>query len=198
MPFPSRNPILIDQLIRISISDLLRLKMLGTNTHATRIISWKGGYSKFGSVTLVVNTRGDNSYIEFSYTVKSQEIRERFELLPVISHLKKGVVWYMRCNRSGSSCKKLYLNGTHFVGRKAIVNGLYSKQICSKKYKHGIVRDIQSLKIIDGEISKVKNSKYFIQYFAERPTKKYLKLLANIKKRKQLEERLQMSIAVKN
>lgn len=178
-------PTLYDECKTISISFLKQHQYLTQNTIKSGTISWSINSNKTGSISIAVNTFADKPYMELNYTCNEKSINYKVQLLSVPSNIGKGVVWFFICPHTGKRCRKLYLAGTYFLHREAFTNCMYDKQTRSKSWRR--FEDMFGFKI--DEAYKTIYSKYFKTEYAGKPTKRYLKLMKQIKAAKPISER---------
>lgn len=93
------------------------------------------------------------------------------------SNLGKGIYYYFVCPKTKKRCKALYLYGGEFVHRDLIPFN-YSKQNEARKMRH-----LQRL--FDFEMGKVEEQlykKYFKTHYRGKPTKRFMRIEAKIKR----------------
>lgn len=179
MPKPYTCPILFDELKTIDINFLRKNGYLKPENWQSGIITWSRGERKTGSISVIVCTLSHNQYIELNYKYNEQPINYRVQLVPVISGLGKGVVWYFICPKTEKRCRKLYLADTYFLHRTAFT-GMYGKQIASKKYRH-LDKTIGVYVKADSLYEQL-YKKYFKKTYAGKPTKKYQRIMQQLNK----------------
>ncbi len=133
-------PIIIDELISISIGGLNKLKLLSKeyNCGVVKIGKYSIVTGKFipyaiMDVTVILNEH--NPHVEFEYTAAGNSFCYKVKLVPLNSNLGKGKVWFFICPKISKRCSKLHLHQNVFVHRTAIESGMYSKQIVSKTHR---------------------------------------------------------------
>lgn len=180
MPKPYTFPTLYDEAKTISTTFLTKYGYMKPNQLHSGTISWSSNGSKTGSVSIQVNTRNESPYLELEYKCNEAPINYRVQLVSVPSNLGKGVVWYFLCPKTGKRCRKLYLADTYFYHRSAFRGCMYAKQTHSKKYR-GLDKTFGAYFRAD-ELFEQLHAKHFKKHYAGKPTKKYLKILAQIEK----------------
>lgn len=175
----SRFPILYDSCKYLSISDLKRWGYLKPDQDKWGTITWSRQGNKIGSISISVNTRFDSPYIELDYKCKDDPINYRIYFALIPSNLGKGFIWFFICPETGKYCRKLYLINNYFYHRTAFGVQLYEKQTYGHKARW-----------LDSEYDKLNRhdkafeamySKYFRKCYRGKPTKRYLKVLKDIK-----------------
>ena len=179
MPKPHTFPTLFDEVKTVSISFLTKHRYLKPNQWQSGTITWSRNGNKTGSISIQVNIQSEQPYIELDYKCNEAPIKYRVQLVSAPSNLGKGVVWYFVCPRTGKRCRKLYLADTYFYPRSAFRGCMYEKQIQSKKSRASISLYNRVFKREDAY--DIIYSKHFKKYYNGKPTKKYLKLLKDIK-----------------
>jgi hypothetical protein len=180
MPKFPTFPTLYDDVKTISISFLNKGGYLKPNHWLRSTISWSRNENKTGSITIVVSTHCESPYLEFDYKYNEVPINYRVQLVSILSNLGKGVVWYFICPRTGKRCRKLYLADTYFYHRSAFKGCMYEKQTQSKKSRY--LDKTLGVYFQNEKLFEQFHEKHFKKYYAGKPTKKYLKLIRQIKK----------------
>jgi len=146
----------------------------------TGAVSWSRNGTKTGSISIATNFTVAAPYLELDYTYnKTRSINYQVPLVSLPSNLGKGVVWYFVCPRTGKKCRKLYLADTYFYHRTAFSGCLYEKQTQSHKNRM-LGKQFEQLYGADQAYEKI-YKKYFKKFYANRPTKRYQKLLRQVK-----------------
>lgn len=171
-------PILYDFCKQLSVSDLKKWNYLKPNQLKEGVIKFTSHYYEIFEVVIKVSTDLVNPFIELKYSISNTEINYRinFEFLP--SNLGKGNIWYFKCPRSNTRCRKLYFINGYFQHRTAYENGYYQTQTLGTKDKY-LIRQFDKLQKSNKAKSQL-NSKYFKRYYKGKPTKRYLKILEDI------------------
>lgn len=185
MAKPSTYPTLYDECTQISISSLKRWEYLNPSQWKSGTISWSVGEGEGKQITaqigISVNTHQPESpYLELNYKCNGNPINYRVQLASIPSNLRKGVVWFFICPRSGKRCRKLYLADTYFYHRTAFRGCMYKKQTQSKKSRQ-LDKTLGAFFRTD-ELYEQLYKKHLKKQYAGKPTKKYLKLTSQIRK----------------
>lgn len=170
MKYPT-FPTIIDDCLRISISDLKGNHLLEWDNIAKGELHWPQG----SSITVCVNTKEYTMTLEYTY---QQEHRVSYTVFLACkpSNLGIGVLWYFKCPKTAALCRKLYFYNGYFVGRKAIPHAMYRKQTESKSMRY-----LGQLFTLANRIEK---SRYEKLHYRNKPT-------PNAGKYERLQERLQ-------
>lgn len=138
----------IDEYLCLSVTDCKRLGYLRPNTYATGSIQWKRGGGVIASVGIAAKTTGVPT-VRFSYEANgvpmAYDVALRWKRSNLDADGEHGY-YYFVCPVTGALCRKLYLVGDRFVGRKAF-HALYEKQTLSHKQRRltGTWRDLYAL-----------------------------------------------------
>ncbi|WP_346237686.1 hypothetical protein ABDK00_001230 [Niabella insulamsoli] len=177
-------PTLYGDLKTIEISFLKQHGYLQPEQIKAGTIAWSRNGENTGRISIKVCTRVSGRYIEFDYSWNDKPVNYRVPLILKPSNLGKGSVWFFCCPHTGKLCRKLFLANTYFYHRLAFTNCMYASQTQSKKYRQ---LEKHFSPYYDGDrILKELNKPYFKNFYAGKPTKRYLKLT----KKMQVIERL--------
>lgn len=179
MPKPYTFPTLYDSVSQLDISNLKEWDYLNDKQIKTGTVNWSIRDKPTNSVTITVNTDVYSPFLELNYNYKGKPIRYRVLLVSIPSNIGNGQIWYFVCPKTLKKCRKLYLVDGFFLHREAVKGCLYETQRRSKKE-----REIE--KYFGDYFKKDKNyellySKHFKKYYNGRPTKRYSKILKEIK-----------------
>jgi len=180
MPKPFTFPTLYNDVLQLSIADLKRLGYLKLHLLTSGTINWSTNGRQTGSISILVNTQKHNPYIELDYKYRGEARNYKLQLDSLPSNLGKGSVWYFRCPHTNKLCRKLYSVDGYFLHREAFKNCMYETQTYSKKDRR-LMRWIEPMFKQD-KYNDAMNAKYFKRYYAGKPTKRYLKVLSELKK----------------
>lgn len=180
MPKPLTFPVLYDNLLQIDISKLKEWGYLVLNRVKRGVIKWSNEEEEIAGVSITVNMLRNELYVELSYDYRSRERRYKLSLISVNSNLNKGVVWYFICPKTNKRCRKLYLVDGYFLHRKASGNFMYESQTYSKKYRN-IEKSYGVYFKLDSLYSEL-YEKHFKKTYAGKPTKRYLKIMEQIRR----------------
>jgi hypothetical protein len=178
MPKPYTFPTLYDDLKTVSISFLTKQGYLKPNLWQSGTVTWSRNGNKTGSISIRVNTKSEQPYIELEYKCNQALINYSVQLVSVPSNLGKGAVWYFVCPQTGKRCRKLYLADTYFYHRSAFGGCMYEKQTQSKYYRY-LDKTLGAFLRSD-QLFEQLYKKHFKKQYAGKPTKKYLKLTKKI------------------
>ena len=180
MPKPHTFPTLYDEVKTVSISFLSKHGYLKPKQLKAGSIHWSRNGENLGSISIKVCTYTESPYLEFDYKCNQQPIKYKVQLVSVLSNLGKGFVWYFVCPKTNKRCRKLYLADTYFYHRLAFNGCMYE---CQTQSKHQRV-----LAFTYGNYFKLDDlyeqlySKYFKKTYRGKPTKRYLRIMAQIQK----------------
>jgi hypothetical protein len=180
MPKPSTLPTLFDEVKQISITKLKEWDYLKPEQIKSGVLNWSRDGNNTGSISILVNTNSKQPFIELDY--KSNDVPRKYKvrLVSVDSNLGKGKIWYFLCPNTYKQCRKLYLKGGYFLHREAFNGCMYESQTYSKNYR-GLGKVYDSYFKLDNLYEQL-YKKNFKKTYAGKPTKRYLKLMEQIKK----------------
>ena len=180
MPKPPTFPILYDEVKKVDISFLKKHGYLKPNQTQSGIISWSRYGEKTGSISISVNTKSAQPFVEFDYKHNGEEVKYNVLLITTPSNLGIGKVYYFLCPHTHKLCRKLYLADTYFYHRTAFKGCMYESQTQGKKIA-GLYSTLGEYFKKD-ELYNELNKKHFKKTYAGIPTKKYLQLMERIRK----------------
>lgn len=180
MPKPHTLPTLYDDVKKIDISFLKKHGYLTSDQTQSGTINWSINGEKTGSISIYVNTKSIQPYIEFDYKCNGVPINYNVQLIATPSNLGKGEVYFFLCPRTHKLCRKLYLADTYFLHRSAFKGCMYESQTQSKKFR-GLNNTLGAYFKADKYYNQL-NEKHFKKTYAGKPTKKYLFIMNQIKK----------------
>jgi hypothetical protein len=177
----STNPYLFDSVLQVDISKLKGWGYLKANQTVQTVLTWSSRGQKTASITLKVNTLESDPFIQLNYNSNGTPCEYKVKLYWKESNLNQGKVWFFICPKTFKYCRKLYLIEGYFLSRAAFkdFNCMYEKQTYSK-YGRSLDKTFGAYFGMDKAYEKI-YSKHFKKYYAGKPTKKYLKLLKQIK-----------------
>ena len=194
MPKPHTFPTLFDEMKTVSISFLTKHQYLKPNQWQRGTITYSSNGNKTGSISIQVNTQSEQPYIELDYKCNEAPIKYRVQLFSALSNLGKGVVWYFVCPNTGKRCRKLYLANTYFYHRSAVRGCMYEKQTQSKKCRY-LDRTI-GLYFRSDQLFEQLYKKHFKKQYAGKPTKKFLRLIQQIKRAESITHQEKKSVLI--
>src|SRR5690606_22140593 len=131
-------------------------------------------------ISITVNTHYKLPYAELDYKYRDEPRNYKVRLVFVPSNLGKGRIWYFLCPHTGKRCRKLYSIGGYFLHREAFNGCMYESQTQSKKYRQ-LDKTLGAYFKTDDLYSQL-YQKYFKKTYAGKPTKKYLRIMEQIRK----------------
>ncbi|NQU87814.1 MAG: hypothetical protein HQ541_18865 [Mariniphaga sp.] len=177
-------PTLYDDCKTLSISDLKRWNYLNPNQYKSGVIKWSSNGNETSSISVVVNTKNENPFLELNYKYGDESRCYKVILVTTLSNLGKGKVWYFLCPITKKRCHKLYLVGGYFLHRNAFNGCMYDSQIKSKKDRN--MDKIFGAYFRIDKLYEQLYKKHFKKTYAGKPTKRYLKLIKQIQKAERL------------
>jgi hypothetical protein len=124
-------PTIIEDCRCIKISDLKRLKYLEKDSIKYGLLQW----GEENSISVVVDTVKCEMRLQYTYQQR-HEIDYIIALCQRPANLGFGVVWYFRCPKTNSLCRKLYFYNGYFISRHAIPDAMYRQQTESKRIRY--------------------------------------------------------------
>lgn len=174
--FPT-SPLLYDEVLTLSITDLKRLGFLKNNHTKGGGIFWNRNGEETASISVNVDTDTPSPFIELSYEHDGVAKRYRIPLVTIPSNLGIGRIYYFLCPVTKKRCRKLYLVNDFFLHRDTF-KGMYKKQTEPKKWRR--TRKVLERHFALDDIYEKIYSKHFRTHYAGRPTKRYLRLIKKI------------------
>ena len=180
MPKPYTFPTLYNEALQITITKLKKWGYLEPEQIKSGTINWNSNGNPTGSISIKGNTHSEQPYIELDYKYRDEPRNYKVYLTSTPSNLNRGEIWYFICPQTKKRCRKLYSIGGYFLHRQAFNGCMYETQTQSKKYRQ--------LDKILGAYFKSDNlyselyKKNFKKSYAGKPTKKYLRIIKQIKK----------------
>lgn len=168
-----------DEAYQIHASKLNRWKYFEEGEIRLGGLTWSSRGNKLGSISFRTNLKVSPPYIELDYTSSGSPINYKVLLERVKSNLGKGSIWYFKCPMTGKRCRILFGIGQGFFHREAFKRCYYETQTYSSKSR-GLCKLADIAFGADKAYDKI-HKKYFKKFYANRPTKRYQKLLNQIK-----------------
>lgn len=169
------HPILLDEVLKISISTLSKSGYLKQGQKKRGEIKWAENAS---SILIQIDTQNEKPYIELNYKYRDEYLKYNVYLTSIPSNLNRGEVWFFVCPISKMRCRKLYLINGYFLHREAYKGCMYQIQTQSKKIRQ-VNKTLGALISFDESYNQL-HQKYFREKYAGKPTRNYLKLLKKI------------------
>ncbi len=160
----------------ISISDLRKWNYLQPDSWRSGSLSWSRRGTVHSQISFCVDMIATGPYLELSYNWQGKSFRYKAKLTALTSNLGAGKVWYFICPITGRRCRKLYFKNGYFQYRG---EGYYEKQIQSKYYRHLEKTYGPALRV--DQLYNQLHSRHFRKSYNGKPTKRYMKLLAQLK-----------------
>lgn len=196
MAKPATFPTLYDECKTVSISFLSEHGYLKPGQWKTGTITWSRGEGEHkrvtGSISIEVNTDTQSPYLLLDYKTNDKPVKYPVQLISIPSNIGKEVVWYFLCPSTGKRCRTLYLVDGYFLHRKAFKGCFYEKQTLSHKNRK-LHKYLEKAFGIDKVYEQI-YSKYFKKHYAGELTRRYLKLLKQIKATKAISESEMLSL----
>jgi hypothetical protein len=181
MPKTRTFPSLFDDALQMNVSKLKLWGYLRPNQITTgATVTWSRNGEETGSISINVDTHNEQPYIELDYNFRDEPRKYKVKLVSVPSNLGIGEVWYFLCPQTKKRCRKLYSIGGYFLHREAFTGCMYDSQIQSKSYR-GLDKTLGAYFRTENLYSQL-HEKHFKKTYAGKPTKKYLKLMKQIKR----------------
>ena len=179
MPKPHTFPTLYNEALQISISKLKEWDYLNTEQIKSGTITWSRNGNQTGSISIKANTLNEQPYIELDYNYRADPRNYKVRLVSMSSNLNKGEIWYFLCPQTNKRCRKLYSVNGYFLHREAFNGCMYESQTQSKQYRQTeqLFGSYFDLEFLYSQL----NKKHFKTTYAGKPTKKYLRIMKQIK-----------------
>ena len=180
MPKPYTFPTLYNEALQIDISKLKGWGYFKPKQIKSGTVNWSRNGNPTGSISIKVNTKSEQPYIELDYKYRDEPRNYKVYLTSTPSNLNKGEIWYFICPQTKKRCRKLYSIGGYFLHRKAFNGCMYETQTQSKKYRQ-LDKTLGAYFEIDNLYSEL-YKKNFKKTYAGKPTKRYLRIIEQIQK----------------
>ena len=180
MPKPYTFPTLYNEALQLSISKLKSWGYLEPGQIKSGSITWSRNGRQTGSISIKVNTKSEQPYIELDYKYGDKPRKYKVFLTSTRSNLDLGEIWYFVCPQTKKRCRKLYLIDGYFLHREAFNGCMYETQTRSKKYRQ-MDKTLEAYFKSDNLYSEL-YKKNFKKTYAGKPTKRYLRIMEQIQK----------------
>jgi len=180
-------PTLYDYLLKINISFLKKHGYLKTDQIKRGTMTWRTNGQKTGCISILVNMNETIPYIELDYKCNDEPINYKVSIIDIPSNLGKGNVYLFQCPRTHKLCRKLYLADTYFLHRSAFKGCMYECQTQSKKIRSW--NDTLGAYFKQDQHLEQLYKKHFKKTYAGKPTKRYLRLMEQIRKAESIDSR---------
>jgi len=176
-------PVLYDEVLQLSITDLKKIEYLKDSYIKKGKITWGINGEETSSISIKTNTISKNQYIELDYNYNGTPKNYKIHLVSIPSNLGIGKIFYFKCPVTKRRCRKLYLVNGYFLHRNAF-KGMYKKQTESKSWRK-MSRDLENYYGLDDLYEQI-YSKHFRTHYAGKPTRQYVRLMKKIEKSEEL------------
>ncbi len=180
MPKPYTFPTLYNEALQIDISKLKGWGYFKPKQIKSGTVNWSRNGNPTGSISIQVNTKSEQPYIELDYKYRDEPRNYKVYLTSTPSNLNKGEIWYFICPQTKKRCRKLYSIGGYFLHREAFNGCMYETQTQSKKYRQ-LDKTLGAYFEIDNLYSEL-YKKNFKKTYAGKPTKRHLRIMEQIQK----------------
>ena len=180
MPKPHTFPTLYNEALQIDISKLKGWGYFKPKQIKSGTLTWSRNGNPTGSISIQVNTKSEQPYIELDYKYGDEPRNYKVYLTSTPSNLNRGKIWYFLCPQTKKRCRKLYSIGGYFLHREAFSGCMYETQTQSKKYRQ-LDKTFGAYFKIDNLYSEL-YKKNFKKTYAGKPTKRYLRIMEQIQK----------------
>jgi len=180
MPKFPTFPYLFDEANCITIAKLKQWNYLKKDSWKSGTITWSRNGTETGSINISVRMFKDENVLTVNYKCNKTDHNYNIHLEAIPSNLGKGEVWYFICPFTGKRCRKLHLIKEKFMHRSALASGMYSKQTHSKKWRQ--MEKVYGSYFDRDKLYEELYSKNFTKYYNGKPTKRYLRILTELKK----------------
>ncbi len=179
MPKFSTIPTLYNDVLQINISKLKEWGYLEPGVNSGGNLVWSMNGQETGKISFRIYCDPDPLYIELEYRYKDEPRKYKVHFTSLESNLGKGEVWYFICPHTLKICRKLYSIGGYFLHREAFKNIYYESQIRSKRMRL-LDKNFGPYFRLDKTYEEL-HRKYFKSFYAGKPTKKFKRLMNELK-----------------
>ncbi|MCH8535546.1 MAG: hypothetical protein LAT51_10795 [Flavobacteriaceae bacterium] len=172
-------PTLYDAVSTLKISDLKKWGYLKPKQKRSGKLTWSRNGTETASISIEVDTM-QLPYLILKYRSNEKPINYKINLVSTPSNLGIGKIWYFICPHTKKQCRKLYLISGYFLHRDAFNGCMYESQTKSKKSRM-IEKSFGALFDVE-KFHEELNSKNFKTHYNGKPTKRYLRLMEQIRK----------------
>ncbi|WP_158857102.1 hypothetical protein [Lunatibacter salilacus] len=175
-----RNIHLFDEALQIHISKLKGWGYLSPGQIMSGTLDWSRNGNPAGSISIKVCTLDNQPCFELDYNYRDEPRKYKVYLTSTPSNLNRGEIWYFICPQTKKHCRKLYSIGGYFLHREAFNGCMYETQTQSKKYRQ-LDKTLGIYYRTDNLYSEL-YKKHFKKTYAGKPTKRYLRIMGQIRK----------------
>ena len=180
MPRFTTYPTLYDDVLQLRLSKLKEWDYLKPNQFKSGTLKWSTNGRETGSIQIAVNTRTENPYLEMKYEFRKEPRNYKVSLVSIPSNLGKGRVWYFLCPHTKKRCRVLYSISGYFYHREAFIGCMYESQTKSKHWR--MLEKTFGVAFRADKIYDELFSQYLKRCYKGKPTKRFKKLKAELKK----------------
>lgn len=180
MPKFPTFPILYDEVLQLHISKLKQWGYLEPGQIKRGTVTWSSNGKPTGNISIMANTEDERPYVLLNFKYGEDPRNYKIHLVSIPANLGKGKIWYFLCPETHKRCRKLYSVGGYFLHRTAFKGCMYQSQTQSKKWRE--MEKIYGAYFDSDKIYRELHKKNFKKYYAGKPTKKYLRLLKQLRK----------------
>jgi hypothetical protein len=185
MPRPHTFPTLYNDALQVHISKLKEWGYLESGQTMKGTITWSRNGNPIGSISIKVDMRSEQPYIELDYNFKNEPRNYKVCLTSTRSNLNRGKLWYFNCPQTNKRCRKLYLIGGYFLHREAFNGCMYESQTQSKKNRQ-LDKTLGAYFRTD-ELYNQLYQKHFKKTYAGKPTKRYLRIAERLNRLEEID-----------
>ena len=180
-------PTLYDDVLQVTISKLKEWGYLTPNQYKTGTLTWSRNGNKIGAISIIVNMSLESPCIEFDYMHQGTPVNYKVLLVSIPSNLGIGRIWYFLCPHTLKRCRILYSVGQQFLHREAFRGCIYEIQTQSQKSRR--VNKLLDIALGGSKARDQIYGKHFKTHYAGRPTKRYLRLMNQVRQSEQFSAR---------
>jgi hypothetical protein len=177
MPKQPTHPILYNKVLQVSITKLKEWEYLNLEQLKSGTITWSINGNQTGCISITTNTQSQQPYIELNFKYNDEPRNYKVSLVSMPSNLGKGLIWYFLCPKTNKRCRKLYSIGGYFLHREAFDGCMYESQ--SRTKPKGFFKLLEA-KFNNEDLCDELYKKHFKRTYAGKPTKRYLRIIAQI------------------
>lgn len=174
MAKPGTYPNLYNEVIQLNISNLKSWGYIEPKQTKSGTIKWSFEGNHTASISILVNTKSENPYIELDFKYKGIPRKYKVYLISTQSNINKGDIWYFICPQTKKRCRKLYLIDGYFLHREAFKSSMYESQTKSKKNRQ--IDKVFEVYFKSDNLYSELYKKNFKKTYAGKPTKKFSKI----------------------
>ncbi|MDA7803456.1 hypothetical protein N8987_02615 [Crocinitomix sp.] len=178
MPKHATLPTILNDCRKLYITEFKKWGYLKSGVLNRGVISWSTNGEVRSSIGAYSNML-DKPYIELDYNWNDEVKKYKIYLVTVPSNLGTGELYYFLCPFSGKRCRILHLISGVFCHRDTYTNVCYESQTYSKEMREAD-RFFRGYNLADKANEKMR-VKHFTRSYKGKPTKRYQKLLKQVR-----------------